>query len=93
MALEWDELKREATLEERDLDFADAEIVFDGEVYELEDDRFDYGETRYQTIGRLNEKIVMLVWTLRGTRRRIISMRVCNETERRRYTKAIARRR
>jgi uncharacterized DUF497 family protein len=93
MELEWDEPKRVATLRERSLDFADANTVFDGEVYELEDDRFDYGETRYQTIGRLQNEIIMVVWTPREDRRRIISMRVCDESERRRYTAALARRR
>jgi uncharacterized DUF497 family protein len=37
-----------------------------------EDDRHDYGETRYETLGLLNE-------------RHVISMRKANEREKRRY--------
>jgi uncharacterized DUF497 family protein len=29
----------------------------------MEDDRHDYGETRWQTIGWLNDVMVMVVWT------------------------------
>lgn len=90
MELEWDEAKRQNTLELRDLDFDDAKTVFGGKILTLEDDRHAYGETRYQTIGRVRGKIVMVVWTPRGPRRRIISMRVCNEHERRNYTEALA---
>jgi uncharacterized DUF497 family protein len=88
--LEWDEPKRQVTLELRGLDFDDARTVFSGKILTLEDDRLDYGETRYQTIGELRGKIVMIVWTSRGERRRIISMRVCNEQERRSYAQTLA---
>ncbi len=90
MELEWDEAKRQDTLELRDLDFDHARTVFGGKILTLEDDRYDYGETRYQTIGDLHGKIVMVVWTPRGPRRRIISMRLCNEQERRSYAAALA---
>ena len=46
-----------------------------------QDDRFDYGETRYVTVGRLDDRWVAFVWTPRGTARRIISMRHCHERE------------
>lgn len=54
MELEWDEAKRSLTLTHRGLDFSDASIVFEGRHLTVEDDRFEYGETRYQTIGRLD---------------------------------------
>ena len=82
--------KREITLRERGLDFADAEKVFSGLVLEVQDDRRDYGETRYQTIGMLNDDVVMLVWTPRGNARHIISMRKCNAKERKHYEAQIA---
>ena len=44
--------------------------VFDGATLTIEDDRMDYGETRYITIGFLNERMVVLVWTPRGDVRR-----------------------
>ncbi|WP_198401106.1 BrnT family toxin [Thiomicrospira microaerophila] len=43
--LEYDKTKRLKTLNERGLDFADAEKVFEGVYYTLEDTRQDYGET------------------------------------------------
>ena len=55
--------------------------VFAGKTLTLEDDRFDYGETRYQTYGLLGERVVMVVWTPRGDARHIISMRHCHDKE------------
>lgn len=86
--LDWDDAKRQATLEVRGLDFADAAEVFFGVTLTVEDDRRDYGETRFQTIGRLALDVVMIVWTPRGDKRRIISMRKCDERERARYEQA-----
>jgi uncharacterized protein len=85
MELEWDETKRSLTLTHRGLDFSDANLVFEGRQLTLEDDRVEYGETRYQTIGRLRDRMVMVVWTPRGQARRIISMRECNDREQQRY--------
>jgi uncharacterized DUF497 family protein len=90
MELDWDEQKRQATLELRGLDFAHANEVFAGDTLTVEDDRLDYGEPRYQTIGELRRSVVMIVWTPRGQRRRIISMRKCDGRERTRYYEATA---
>ena len=73
--------KRARTLEERRLDFADADQVFAGPNITKEDARRDYGEVRFQTIGYLRNRLVMVVWTQRDEARRIISMRKCNERE------------
>jgi uncharacterized DUF497 family protein len=45
------------------------------------DDRFDYGEVRYITFGYLDEREVVVVWTVRNGSRRIISMRRANAKE------------
>ena len=81
----FDPAKREATLRERDIDFADAAQVFNGIRIDVPDVRFDYGETRFQTVGYLNGRMVMVVWTERGTKRHVISMRKCNDREQKRY--------
>ena len=60
--------------------------VFDGPTLTVEDDRRDYGEARFITIGFLDNKMVVLVWTLRNSSYRIISMRKANERERKLYT-------
>jgi uncharacterized DUF497 family protein len=77
----FDPAKRAATLEGRGLDFADAALVFAGQTLVLEDRRRDYGEARYQTIGFLAGRMVMIVWTPRGDARHVISMRKCNARE------------
>ena len=85
MEVEYDPEKRELVLTKRGLDMAEAGQVFDGPHVTTEDDRFDYGETRYGTVGLLNGRMVFVVWTVRGPRRRIISMRKINEREQKRY--------
>ena len=60
---------------------ARADEVFDGATLTVEDDRQVYGENRFITIGLLDDRMVILVWTLRNDRHRIISMRKANERE------------
>ncbi len=86
MPITFDRLKRDKTLRERGLDFADAAKVFAAPHFTAEDDRLDYGETRNITAGFLGERMVVIVWTQRGEHRHIISMRKANARERRRYT-------
>jgi uncharacterized DUF497 family protein len=81
----FDPNKRATTLRDRDLDFLDAENVFAGPHINVLDARFDYGEVRYQAVGYLNGRMVMLVWTQRGDARHVISMRKCNEREQKTY--------
>ncbi len=81
MQIEFDPYKRDKTMAERGLDFADATHVFAGPVIEFEDNRSEYGETRITTVGILGGRMVVLVWTQRGETRRIISMRYANERE------------
>ena len=92
MKITFDPAKRAVTLQDRSLDFADAPLVFAGAVLEIKDDRRDYGEPRIQTIGTLNGRMVMVVWTPRsGDERHIISMRHCNDRERKAYGPRIPR--
>ena len=60
---------------------ARANEVFAGATLTVEDDRQDYGEDRFITIGLLDERMVILVWTPRNDSHRIISMRKANERE------------
>ena len=60
---------------------AAAGAIFDGDTLTVEDDRRDYGETRFITIGFLQERMVVVVWTARGPIRRIISLRKANDRE------------
>ena len=77
----FDPAKREVTLRERGIDFLDAARVFDRRTYTIEDRRKDYGERRYQTVGFLDGRMVMVVWTPRDEAVHVMSMRKCNERE------------
>ena len=85
MEIEYDPVKRQKTLIKRHLDFGHCAEVFSGPVLEMEDTRFDYGEPRYITFGLLDVRMVVVVWTPRGNKRRIISMRKANEREKQRF--------
>ena len=85
MRIEFDPVKRAKTLIERGLDFALAAEVFAGHHFTAEDLRENYGERRYITVGKLDGRMVVMVWTPRGEARRIISMRKANEREQKRY--------
>jgi uncharacterized DUF497 family protein len=77
----FDRAKFDRTLAERALDFRRAAEVFDSLNLTRPDDRRDYGEERFITAGLLDGRIVIIVWTLRGRARRIISMRKANARE------------
>lgn len=86
MQIEFDTDKRSKTLAERGLDFARAGEVFAGVTVTIEDVRQNYGEARFTTIGTLDGRSIVLVWTPRGEARRIISMRKANEREIEKYS-------
>ena len=85
MLIEFDPTKRADTLSARGLDMARAGEMFAGATLTVEDDRRDYGEDRFITIGFLDGAMVVLVWTPRGGAHRVISMRKANERERALY--------
>ena len=53
-----------------------------------QDDRRDYGETRYVAIGRLGERLHVLCFTETDEGIRVISLRKANDREIRRYGRA-----
>jgi uncharacterized DUF497 family protein len=81
MRITCDPAKRERTLRDRGLDLRRAKEIFAGLHLTRVDDRFDYGEQRFITVGWLDSRLVVLVWTPRGAARRVISMRHCHERE------------
>ena len=87
MSVEFDTIKREKTLLERGLDFADSDKVFVGIHFVARDDRLDYGEERFFTVGSLDGRMVVIVWTPRNAAHRIIYMRYANDREISRYKK------
>ena len=83
--ISFDQAKRQWTLEQRGLDFVDAERVFAGRTLEFQDVRRDYGEVRTVCLGLLQGRIVVIVYTKRSFYRHIISMRKANAREQRRF--------
>ncbi|PKR87951.1 BrnT family toxin [Pleomorphomonas diazotrophica] len=86
MQIEFDPIKRATNLTKHHIDLTEAEQVFEGDTLTIEDDRFNYGEQRFITIGRLAGRMMVIVWTPRGAARRIISMRKANDREQAAYS-------
>ena len=62
--------------------------LFDGPFVEEQDDRHDYGETRFVATGpvvSLADRICVVVYTWRNATRRLISFRKANDEEIARY--------
>ena len=81
MSIVFDPNKRKWTMVHRNLDFLDAEQVFSGNTYEIEDKRWNYGEQRILCFGWLDGRMVVVGYTLRGADRHVFSMRKVNERE------------
>ncbi len=88
MVFEWDAAKNAANLAKHGIDFEDAIGIFDGPVLERPDDRRDYGEPRIIAFGAVEDRELAVVYTIRGTHRRIISARRAHRHERKAYRNA-----
>jgi uncharacterized DUF497 family protein len=85
MEIEWDNNKAASNLIKHKINFEDAKNIFlDPNRLEREDKR-DYNETRIQVIGIVNQVVLLVVYTKRNGRYRIISARRANKNERRQY--------
>lgn len=91
MQITFDPSKRDRTLEERGLDFVWAAQVFADDHLTFPDERQDYVEARFISVGRLADRMVVLVWTPRGDARHVISMRKTNEREQGRFEDRLGR--
>ena len=81
MAVTCDPPKRARTLADRQLDFEDAELVFESTNFETEDTRKNYGEKRILCFGMLRDRMVVIGYTPRGADRHVFSMRKANDRE------------
>jgi len=86
MNFEWDEAKSEACFRERGFDFAyAARAFFDPDRLIQADTRRSYGEERYQLLGKIEQRLFVVVYTPRDDVLRIISARKANQREVRHY--------
>jgi len=81
MRFTWSDAKRKLNIEQHGFDFIDAPRVFDGPTYTYEDDRFNYSEQRFVTLGTLDELVVSIVHTETSRVIRIISLRKATKHE------------
>jgi uncharacterized DUF497 family protein len=81
MRFTWSEVKRRRNLKEHGVDFADAPRVFEGPTFTYEDDRFEYGEQRFVTLGFLAGIPVSIVHTEGKHEIRVISFRKATKRE------------
>lgn len=87
MNYEWDEDKRQANRTKHGVDFSLVE-EFDWRTAQIEEDlRRVYGEPRFIAIGRLGERVHVLIFTGRDGSIRIIGLRKANPREVKRYEK------
>jgi uncharacterized DUF497 family protein len=90
MRFEWDEQKRQSSIQKHGLDFADAPTIFGGFMIADHDRREEYGEERFIGTGVLNTIIVAVVYTEPDENTiRIISLRKATRDERRQHEQAI----
>ena len=85
MAFEWNEDNRQAHLAKHGVDFPDVTPMFGGPTLETVDDRYPYGETRFNALGEIEGRVFVVAYTWRGASRRIISARKANASERKKY--------
>ena len=81
MRFTWCEPKRRANLKKHGVDFTDAEQVFAGPTFTFEDDREDYGEQRWVTLGLLGEQVMVIVHTENADEIHVLSMRKADNDE------------
>lgn len=89
MHFEWDDNKNRANSIKHGLDFRDAAQVFQGTTLTSEDNRRDYGEPRFISLGMLEDIAVVIVYTRRFDKIRIISMRRAKTKERKLYEQTV----
>jgi uncharacterized DUF497 family protein len=92
MEFEWDPSKDAANQQKHGISFVAATAVFDDPDHIEEDStKPEYGEIRNIAIGRLGDgRLVTVAFTDRGSVRRIISVRIARNYERRKYNQGKA---
>ena len=80
-----DPAKRRSNKRKHKIDWADCEAAFDAPMLTREDASQDYGEQRLISLGWLQGRVVVLVWTDREDGPRLISCREANPHEQEAY--------
>ena len=65
MQFEWDEEKNRRNIEKHGIDFSDAADIFNHPLLTMLDDRYDYEENRWVSIGWIHTIVGVVVYTER----------------------------
>ena len=85
VAISFDAAKNARNIATRGIAFARA-VAFEWDTALIvEDRRKGYGERRFQALGRIDGRLHVLVFTPRGTKTHVISLRKANTREVKRY--------
>ena len=91
MIYEGDEPKAAQNVAKHGVPFEYAARVFlDPNRLDAEDTRRVYGEERRVTLGKIEGRLFVVAYTVRGTMIRLISARKANEREQRRYDETLS---
>lgn len=79
---QWDNNKAKSNKKKHGVSFQDATSLFnDSKLFTKEDKRKDYGEKRFQSVGKSNIGALSVIHTPRGDETRLISARKPNKKE------------
>ncbi len=90
MRFEWDEAKRKTNIRRHGIDFVAARVIFAGKTVTFLDDRYNYEEERFLTLGLLWGRPVVVVHTESDGVMRIISIRKASKNEEKSYFEEIS---
>jgi len=89
MKFDWDEAKRLANLRKHGIDFLDVLPAF-GDPYQLLSAEYVDGEERWRLIGRAPDGLLLVIYTERNVRLRLISARRATRHEQKQYHQGTA---
>jgi uncharacterized protein len=87
---EWDDNKNNGNIAKHGISFPNAKRIWLGPVIEVPDTRNDYGEDRFVVFGVVAGRVLAVVYTWRGSARRIISAGRASHGERSAYHQAVS---
>ena len=93
LRFEWDPGKDAANVAKHDVDFATAARAFSAPMLRRPDDRRDYGEKRWIALAVIDGIVIVIVYTVRSERIRVISARKASRNEKTIYEQAIEKHR
>ena len=89
---EWDTENEGVHVRKHGIDFSTVSRIWEATVFEKSDARHDYGEERFIGVGKVDGRLLVVVYTWRGETRHIITAWKVREHGKRRYETLFAQR-